>query len=110
MVILLLGKQIDRDVTSVEQRKNSEALVKNRTSDLRIPRSGALLLSHRDYGERGPLRSLNMTHVLHIARINNVDSTMFCKHESEILFFKWTQMLFLCPVLVTRRINIFLYQ
>ena len=48
MVILLLGKEIDRDVTSVEQRKNSEALVKNRTSDLRIPRSGALLLSHRD--------------------------------------------------------------
>ena len=48
MVILLLGKEIDRDVTNVEQRKNSEALVKNRTSDLRIPRSGALLLSHRD--------------------------------------------------------------
>ena len=29
MVILLLGKEIDRDVTNVEQRKNSEALVKN---------------------------------------------------------------------------------
>ena len=48
MIILLLGKQIEREVRSVEQRKNSEALVKNRTSDLRIPRSDALLLSHRD--------------------------------------------------------------
>ena len=48
MIILLLGKQIEREVRSVEQRKNYEALVKNRTSDLRIPRSGALLLSHRD--------------------------------------------------------------
>ena len=48
MIILLLGKQIEREVRSVEQRKNSEALVKNRTSDLRIPRYGALLLSHRD--------------------------------------------------------------
>ena len=31
-----------------------------------------------------------MTHVLHIARINNVDSAMFCKHDSEIQFLKWT--------------------
>ena len=37
-------------------------------------------------------------------------SAMFCKHDSEIQFLKWTQILFLCFALVTRRINIFLYQ
>ena len=47
--------------------------MRNRTSDLRIPRSDALPLSHRD----STLSKVHMTHVQHTARIRNVDSVMF---------------------------------
>ena len=47
--------------------------MRNRTSDLRIPRSDALPLSHRD----STLSKVHMTRVQHTARIRNVDSVMF---------------------------------
>ena len=39
--------------------------------------SNALPLSHRDYGEQGPLQNLYMTHVLHTTRISYISSVMF---------------------------------
>ena len=46
-----LGKEIEKDVfhlvTSMGQRKKFWVPMRNRTSDLRIPRSDALLLSHQ---------------------------------------------------------------
>ena len=52
--------------------------MRNRPLDLRIPRSDALPLSHRDagYGEQGPSRSSYITSVLYAARISNVDNVM----------------------------------
>ena len=47
--------------------------MRNRTSDLQIPRSDALPLSHRD----STLSKVHMTRVQHTARIRNVDSVMF---------------------------------
>ena len=47
--------------------------MRNRTSDLQIPRSDALPLSHRD----STLSKVQMTRVQHTARIRNVDSVMF---------------------------------
>ena len=66
-------------VTSVGQRKNSESpsWVRNRTSDLRIPRSDALPLSHRDSTVSEVYYEVHMTRVLHTARISNIDSVMF---------------------------------
>ena len=76
--------------------------MKNRTSDLRIPRS--------DYEVH------MMIHVLHTARISNVDSVMFVDRnkrdgKSEGLRFdsSWGLRFFLCTTLVTWRKNIFLY-
>lgn len=43
--------------------------MRNRTSDLQIPRSDALPLSHRD----STLSKVHMTRVQHTARIRNVD-------------------------------------
>ena len=70
--------------------------MKNRTSDLRIPRS--------DYEVHMMIR------VLHTARISNVDSVMFVDRnkrdgKSEGLRFdsSWGLRFFLCPTLVTRR-------
>ena len=52
MVSFELGKEIEKDVfcpvTSVGKRKNSESGMRNRTSNLRIPRLDALPLSHED--------------------------------------------------------------
>ena len=45
----------------------------NRTSNLRIPRSDALPLSHID----STVSEVHMTPVLHAAKINNVDSVIF---------------------------------
>ena len=50
---------------------------KNRTSDLRIPRSDALPLSHRDSMESEVYYEVHITRVLHTARISNVESVMF---------------------------------
>ena len=51
--------------------------MRNRTSDLRIPRSEALPLSHRDSTVSEVYYKVHMTRVLHTARISNVDSVMF---------------------------------
>ena len=51
--------------------------MRNRASDLRIPRSDALPLSHRDSTVGEVFYEVYMTRVLHTARISNVDSVMF---------------------------------
>ena len=51
--------------------------MRNRTSDLRILRSDALPLSHRDSTVSEVYYEVHMTRVLHAARISNVDSVMF---------------------------------
>ena len=51
--------------------------MRNRTSDLRIPRSNALSVSHRDSMVSEVYYEVHMTRVLHTARISNVDSVMF---------------------------------
>ena len=50
--------------------------MRNRTSDLRIPRSDALPLSHRDCTVSVVYYDVHMSRVLHTARISNVDSVM----------------------------------
>ena len=51
--------------------------MRNQTSDLRIPRSDALPLSHRDSTVSEVYYKVHMTRVLHTARISNVESVMF---------------------------------
>ena len=51
--------------------------MRDRASDLRIPRSDAQLLSHRDSTVSEVYYEVHMTRVLHTARISNVDSVMF---------------------------------
>ena len=50
--------------------------MRNRTSDLRIPRSDALPLSHRDSTVSEVYYEVHMTRVLHTARIRDVDSIL----------------------------------
>ena len=65
-----------RPVTSLEQRK-IRVPMRNRTSDLRIPRSDALPLSHRDSTVSEVYYKVHMTRVLSIAWIINVHRVMF---------------------------------
>ena len=51
--------------------------MRNQTSDLQILHSDALPLSHRDSMVSEVYYKVHMTHVLHTARISNVDSIMF---------------------------------
>ena len=51
--------------------------MRNQTSDLRILHSDTLPLSHRDSIVSEVYYEVHMTHVLHTARISNVDSIMF---------------------------------
>ena len=51
--------------------------MRNQTSDLRISRSDALPLSHRDSTVSEVYFEVHMTRVQHTARISNVDSVMF---------------------------------
>ena len=51
--------------------------MRNRASDLRIPRSDALPLSHRDTTVSGVYYEVHMTSVLHTARISSVDGVVF---------------------------------
>ena len=51
--------------------------MRNRISDLRIPCSDALSLSHRDSTVSEVYNEVHMTHVLHTTRISNVESVMF---------------------------------
>ena len=110
--------------------------MRNRTSDLRIPRSDALPLSHRDSTVSEVYYEVHMTRVLHTARISNVDSVMFLTGRVSLELRNrprspkslcgsvvehrsanpkvWGSIphgdseFFLCPTLVTRRKNIFL--
>ena len=51
--------------------------MRNRTSDLQIPRSDALLLSHRDSTMSEVYYEVHITRVLHTARISKIDPVMF---------------------------------
>ena len=51
--------------------------MKNQTSDLQIPRSDALPLSHSDSTMNKVYREVHLTCVLHTARISNVDGVVF---------------------------------
>ena len=51
--------------------------MKNQTSDLQIPRSDALPLSHSDSTTSKVYREVHLTCVLHTARISNVDGVVF---------------------------------
>ena len=51
--------------------------MRNRTSDLRISRSDALPLSHRDSMVSEVYHEVHFARVLHTAKISNVDNVMF---------------------------------
>ena len=51
--------------------------MRNQTSDIQIPHSNALLLSYRDLMVSEVYYKVLVIHVLHTARISNVDSVMF---------------------------------
>ena len=57
-------------------------LMRNRTSDFRIPRSDALPLSHRDSTVSEVYYEVHMTRVLHTAKISDVDSVMYVNRNS----------------------------
>ena len=80
--------------------------MKNRTSNLRIPRSDALPLSHRYFKASAVYYEVHMTHVLHTARISNVDNVMFVNRIRSLIPHRNSDF-FLCPTLVTRRITPF---
>ena len=62
--------------------------MRNRTSDLRILRTDALSLSHRDFMVSEVYYEVHMTRVLHTARISNVDSVMFVNRIREMVSFE----------------------
>ena len=72
----ILEKDVYRLVMSVGQKKFLVPM-RNRTADLRIPRSDALPLRHRDSTVSEVYCEVHMTRVLHTARISNDDSVMF---------------------------------
>ena len=61
--------------------------MRNRTSDLRIPRSDTLPLSHRASRVSEVYYEVHMTRVLHTARISNVDSVKFIDRLREMVSF-----------------------
>ena len=73
MVSFEFGKEIEKDVSSSCQesgaKKKSRIPMWNRTSDLRIPRSDALPLSHRDSTVSEVYYEVHMTRVLHTAKM-----------------------------------------
>ena len=73
-----------RLVTSVGQRKKFVVPMSNRTSDLRIPRSDVLPLSHRDSTVSEVYFEFHMRSVLHTAWISNVDSVIVVNKIREI--------------------------
>ena len=90
--------------------------MRKRTSDLRIPRSDALPLSHIDSAVSEVYYDVHMARVLHTARISNVESVMFVDRNKRDGKFSTVLILvlrifsfFLCPTLLKRRKNIFLY-
>ena len=73
MVSFELGIEIEKDVFSAcherGAKKKSRVPMRNRTSDLRIPRSDALPLSHRDSTVSEVYYEVHMTRVLHTAKM-----------------------------------------
>ena len=61
--------------------------MRNRSSDLRIPRSDTLPLSHRDSTVSEVYYEVHMTRVLHTSRISNVDSVIFIDRLREMVSF-----------------------
>ena len=63
--------------------------MRNRTSDLRIPRSDALPLSHRDsmVSEIYYEFEVHVTRVPHTAKISNVNGVMFVNRIAEMVVF-----------------------
>ena len=57
--------------------------MRNRTSDLQIPRSDALPLSHRDSTMSEVYYEVHITRILHTARISQIDRVMFVNSISE---------------------------
>ena len=62
--------------------------MRNRTSDLQIPCSDALPLSHKDSTVSEVYYEVHTTCVLHTARISNADSVMFVDRIGEMVSFK----------------------
>ena len=63
--------------------------MRNRTSDLWIPRSDTLPLSHRDPIVSEVYYEVHMTRVLHTSWISNVDSVMFVdRNKREMVNFE----------------------
>ena len=62
--------------------------MRNQTSDLRIPRTDALSLSHRDSTVSEVYYEVHLTRVLHTAMISNVDSVMFVNRVREMASFE----------------------
>ena len=60
--------------------------MRNQTSDLRIPRTDALSLSHRDSTVSEVYYEVHLTRVLH--KISNVDSVMFANRIREMASFE----------------------
>ena len=60
--------------------------MRNRTWNLRIPRSDALPLSHRGSTVSEVYYEVHMTSVMHTAGISNVDSVMFVDRNKSKLF------------------------
>ena len=62
--------------------------MRNRASNPLIPRSNALPLSHKDSTVEAAHYEVHITHVLHTARISNVDSVMFVDGIREMVSFE----------------------
>ena len=83
MVSFELSKEIKEDVFFFSShhehgtKKKFRVPMRNQTSDLWIPRSDALPLSHRDSAVSKVYYKVHMTHVMRTARISNVNSLMF---------------------------------
>ena len=71
-------------------KKRFRVPIRNRASDLRIPCSDALPLSHRDSTVSVVYQEVHMTYVLHTARISNFDRQIIVDR-------------YVCPMLVTMR-------
>ena len=79
----------------------------NRTSVLRIPRSDALPLSHRDSTVSEVYHEVHMTGVLHTARISNVDVVMFVNRIRQMVCFELGKKLFSSSHVPDKTTNIF---
>ena len=73
----------------VRVRVRVRVSMRNRTSDLRIPRSDALPLSHRDsmVSEIYYEFEVHVTRVPHTAKISNVNGVMFVNRIAEMVVF-----------------------